>query len=193
MRGRDKLLLKVRGVPLLRRSVDSARDAGLDPLVILGTDHQARRLALGGSGARICEAPEVREGMGGSIRAGIARLPDRTQGVLIVLPDMPGIRAREMKTLVAAARGDTIIRAASRTGIAGNPVLFPAHYFPDLLELKGDRGARMLLSETAGKVRLVRLGGYRALVDLDTPESWQAWRAGGSSFDSIPLDPEQRR
>jgi CTP:molybdopterin cytidylyltransferase MocA len=43
--------------------------------------------------------------------------------------------------------------------------------------LSGDEGAKRILSQEASRVHLVPLADDRALVDLDTPEDWAAWRA----------------
>jgi CTP:molybdopterin cytidylyltransferase MocA len=42
--------------------------------------------------------------------------------------------------------------------------------------LNGDRGARIVLEGET--VRVLPLPGRRAVTDLDTPEDWEAWRAG---------------
>ncbi len=46
------------------------------------------------------------------------------------------------------------------------PVLFAAEYFPRLLALRGDAGARALLQDAGEKSAAVPAG---ELVDLDTP------------------------
>ena len=49
-----------------------------------------------------------------------------------------------------------------------------------LAGLTGDRGAREVLKEAAEFVTEVPTEGRGALVDLDTPEDWAEWRAGGA-------------
>ena len=55
-------------------------------------------------------------------------------------------------------------------------MLFPADLLPELQKIRGDKGARGLLKQHAARVHLVPLPGNRALIDLDTPEDWAAWR-----------------
>ena len=56
-------------------------------------------------------------------------------------------------------------------------MLFGRRFFEPLRALEGDEGARSLLAAHSDLVRLVRLKGGAARVDLDTPEAWAAWRA----------------
>ncbi len=51
-------------------------------------------------------------------------------------------------------------------------------FFESLAGLSGDQGAREVLREAAEFVTEVPTAGRTALVDLDTPEDWSAWRAG---------------
>jgi CTP:molybdopterin cytidylyltransferase MocA len=55
--------------------------------------------------------------------------------------------------------------------------LFGRRFFETLAGLTGDRGAREVLREAAEFVTDVPTPGRAAVVDLDTPEDWAAWRA----------------
>lgn len=181
MNGRDKLLEEVAGQPLLHRIAAAATAAGAREVVaVLPCDRPERGAVLTGLALRVVESAAAAEGMGGSLRAGVGALRPGWRGVLIVLADMPEITADDLATLIDAFDGtpDRILRACSEDGTPGHPVLFGAAYRPALLELSGDRGARALMAGAGDALRLVPLPGRRAVVDLDTPEEWEAWRAG---------------
>lgn len=175
MRGRDKLCEEVAGRPLLSRVVTRAMATGLATLVTLpGRDHP--RTALIGA-AQPVHVHDAQEGMGASIRAGVAALPPGTRAVMILPADMPEITSADIAALREAFRAapDHIHRANATDGTPGHPVVFPARLFPALMALQGDAGAREVLrGET---VHLVPLPGRHALTDLDTPEDFAAWRA----------------
>ncbi|MDE0112546.1 MAG: nucleotidyltransferase family protein [Albidovulum sp.] len=177
MLGRDKLLEKVDGVALIRRSSDAAaRSKAQKVFVVLGKQHAARKAQLRNVNVEIVATSLAAEGMAGSIRAGIARLPDSFDGALLLLPDMPGIGTEEIDAILAHARLDNIVRAASCDGTPGNPVYFAKRFFSELLMLEGDSGARSVLDAYSECVSLVRLPGDAALLDLDTRDDWNAWR-----------------
>jgi molybdenum cofactor cytidylyltransferase len=182
MRGRDKLLEPVGGRPALRAVAEAARASRADEVVVvLPPGAEARRAALAGVGVAVVEAADWAEGMAASIRAGLAAVAARADAVVILLADMPEVGAREIDRLIAAfdpGEGREICRATSADGTPGHPVLFGRRFFEPLAGLGGDRGAREILAEAAEFVAEVPTEGRAAVVDLDTPEDWAAWRAG---------------
>jgi len=175
MRGRDKLLEAIDGQPLLRLMAGRACKAGVAVRVVLGPDHAARHAALADLSVDIVTATQS-DGMAASIRAGVAGLKGP---VLIVLADMPEITAQDLYLMVSlgAHAPTAILQAASPAGTPGHPVLFPADLLPDLSQLRGDQGAKAVLTKQAARVTLLPLADARATVDLDTPEDWAAWHA----------------
>lgn len=181
MRGADKLMEDAGGMPLLRRSAEALLAAQVDELVVvLRPGDEARRGALEGLSLRVVENAQAAEGMGASIRTGMAAISPEAEAALIALADMPEITGDDINALVAAydaEEGREIIRAAAPDGKAGNPVLFGRRFFEPLRGLEGDEGARSLLAANADLVRLTPLKSRAARIDLDTPEDWAAWRA----------------
>jgi CTP:molybdopterin cytidylyltransferase MocA len=184
MRGGDKLLEQVGGVPLLRRQAIMA--AALAPvLVTLPPGRPARAAALKGTGLLMRILPDAAEGMAVSLRAGARAAQGRA---LMVLPaDMPDIDATDLATLIAeaAARPDAILRGTGADGTPGHPVVFPPDLLPELATLQGDEGARAVLRRHAPRIHPVPLPGRHALTDLDTPEDWAAWRTANPGL-SLP-------
>jgi len=177
MRGRDKLMEPVGGLPLLRRVADAAVATGLPVLVTLPEGDTARRAALDGAGVTR-QAIDGSEGMAASIRAGVqAAQIAGARGLVVMLADMPEIDTAMLTTLIAAfaAEPAAVHRAAAADGTPGNPVVIPARLFPALHGVTGDAGARQVVACEAA--RLCPLPGRAALTDLDTPEDWAEWRS----------------
>ncbi len=181
MRGADKLLETVEGAPVLRRVVQAALSSVADEtLVVLPPDAGARAQALDGLAARQVIAAECAEGMAASLRAGLAAASERVDAAVVMLADMPEVTAGSVDRLIAAydlGEGREICRAVSADGRPGHPVLFGRRFFENLASLRGDRGAREVLAEAADFVVDVPTEGLAAVIDLDTPEDWAAWRA----------------
>jgi len=174
MKGRDKLMEEVAGEPLLRVMARRAAKAG--PLrVTLPNGNDARAKALDGIDCEIVPLPAGCT-QSDSLAAGVKGL---SGPVLVVLADMPEVTAHDMHLLLALSQQapKAILRAASKDGTPGNPVLFPADLLAELQTIKGDKGARDLLKTHQARVHLVPLPDRRALTDLDTREDWAAWRA----------------
>lgn len=181
MRGADKLLETVGSQTLLGHVAGEIAGAGIDQTVaVIRPGDTDRRKALAASGAKIVENPRAPEGMATSLGAGISALDQGVDAALIVLGDMPEIRAVDLDRLIAAfdpGEGRAIVRAVSPEGRPGHPVLFGKRFFEGLRALEGDRGARKIVAEHPEFVVDVVLPGARATVDLDTPEAWAEWRA----------------
>lgn len=175
MRGEDKLLQEVGGKALLRLMAERAVKAG-QTRVVLGAGQIDRRALLDGLDLERVEVA-ADEGMAASIVAGTAGLK---APVLVALADMPEITANDFYLLLGlhGHAPKAILRAATPDGTPGHPVLFPADLVPELAKLTGDHGAKAVLERHAARVHLVPFKDNRALVDLDTPEDWVAWRQG---------------
>ncbi|SLN31674.1 Purine catabolism protein PucB [Roseivivax jejudonensis] len=179
MRGADKLLELVDGVPLIRRQARVALAVTDDVAVTVPVPGDGRTEALSGLPVREVPVPDADDGMAASIRAGVAARRPGTQALMIVPGDMPELTADDLGAIVQAfdpARPD-ILRGAAADGRPGHPVLFPADCFAELAALDGDTGARPVLDANAARVRLVSLPEMHAITDLDTPEEWSDWRA----------------
>lgn len=173
MRGGDKLLERVDGMPLLRRQAQAALSTGCRVLVTLPPDRPERTVALEGLAVERRVVADAAEGMAASLRAGA----EAVRGpLLVLLADLPEITADDLRTLLAAGREtpSVILRATSAEGQPGHPILFPPAVVPELALLTGDTGARAILARH--ELRLIALPDRHATTDLDTPEDWADWR-----------------
>ena len=181
MAPRDKLLEPVGGQPLLRRVARRARDVGVPVVVVLPPDRPLRVAALEGLAVAMVVAADADQGMAASLRAGMAALPGGTTGVMILPADMPAITAQDLRQMIARheAVPDRILRGATAEGREGHPALFPADLFGALAAVTGDEGGRSVLAAHRDRVEHIALPGDHAVLDLDTPEDWAAYRASG--------------
>jgi molybdenum cofactor cytidylyltransferase len=177
--GKHKLLAEFDGVPLVRKSVTTALEAGLDRVVTV-TGHRAGEIeaVLAGLDGEITFNPDYATGMASSLRTGLAAIRAEADGMLVLLADMPAITADDLRRMVEAFRaeqGRAIIRAVAG-GKRGNPVILPASVFDAVARLEGDIGARPIIERSGLAVVDVEIGDA-AHVDTDTPEAILA--AGG--------------
>jgi molybdenum cofactor cytidylyltransferase len=174
MRGTDKLMETVGGMPLLRRVVLAGIGTGLPVVVVLAQDRPERSKAF--QGLRM-EPVFARGQMSDSLRAGLGRI-DPTHAVLLLLADMPEIESQDLSKMISAysLAPEFIYRATNDMGHYGHPVIFPVWARPALMGIIGDTGAKAALKAHAHCIRHVPLPGVRATTDLDTPEDWAKWR-----------------
>jgi molybdenum cofactor cytidylyltransferase len=101
-----------------------------------------------------------------------------SDGALILLGDMPGISAELIDRMIAAfdPAEDRAIVVATRSGKQGNPVLWARRFFPEIMAIQGDVGARNLIGLYNEMVCEIEAGDDAPLTDIDTPEMLEAYR-----------------
>ncbi|MGR8007334.1 nucleotidyltransferase family protein [Streptomyces hypolithicus] len=171
--GRPKALLEHRGRPLVEHAVRVLREGGCGPVhVVLGASAAEVRARADLTGCVLVDNAEWDEGMGSSLRAGLASLAGTgATAALVSLVDQPGIGAAAVGRVTAAYRSPSSLVAAAYDGRRGHPVLFGAERWTDIrASAVGDRGARAYLREHAGATLLVECGDVAAAYDIDTVE-----------------------
>lgn len=182
--GSPKQLAMFQGKTLLEQAVRTALEARLGPVVaVLGAVDQPCREVLSGMDVLIVHHPGWETGMAGSIRAGLeflmAEQPEG-DGVAIMLADQPALTPGHLRALRAAAGNQSRIVASSYGDQAGVPAWFPRKYFPDLLQLEGNRGAKGLIARTDGVITVPLP--ETAAWDVDVPEDL-------AKLDAFPAGP----
>ncbi len=181
MRGKDKLMEAIDGVPQLARITKAAMASDLDRVqVILPQDAPARRAALADQDVAITVAKDAALGMSASVRAGLAARSSDSDAVMLILADMPEITADQLNRLIAAfdpREKRTIVQATAADGTPGHPVIFGRRFFESLGAIEGDTGAKSVVQDGVDYLVRVPTDGSAATTDLDTPEAWAAWRA----------------
>ncbi|HET7874345.1 MAG TPA: nucleotidyltransferase family protein [Methylomirabilota bacterium] len=175
--GEPKLLLSVAGKSVIRHSVEAVLAGGIGRLiVVVPPEHGALSAALEDLRVSLAVNPAPEEGQAGSIRAGIAALPSGTAAALIALGDQPFLPREVIPRLLAefGGGGRAIVAPRYREG-QGNPVLFGAAVFPELLALCGDRGARSVIERDGSRVGWVDFE-LSMPADLDTREDYERLR-----------------
>ncbi|MEF2529682.1 MULTISPECIES: nucleotidyltransferase family protein [Streptomyces] len=170
--GRPKALLPYRGRPLVEKAVRVLREGGCGPVhVVLGASAADVRERADLSGCVVVDNPDWAEGMGSSLRAGLASLAGTGAGAALVsLVDQPGIGAEAVARVRRAYRSPATLAAASYGGERGHPVLFGADRWADIAATaEGDRGARVHLVRHAAELVLVECGDVAEAYDIDTP------------------------
>ena len=171
----NKLLIADRsGRSMVARVADNLLSAQLRPVLIV-TGHHGEEVvrSLAGRPVRIVSAPDYAAGLSASLRAGLAAVPPECPAVLVCLGDMPLVTGRMMQRLLDAydPNEDRTIVAPTCRGAVGNPVLWDRRFFPEIMALQGDSGARRLMERHMASVALVDIGDDAVLRDFDTAQS----------------------
>jgi molybdenum cofactor cytidylyltransferase len=180
MGGPNKLLAEIARRPLVRIVAEEALASRADPVIVVAGHQRAEvEKALAGLRVRIVHNPDFAEGLGTSLRAGIAAVPADSDAAIVCLGDMPRVDAALLNRLIAAFDPDrgALVVVPTFEGKRGNPVLWSRRFFPDLMAIEGDVGARRLIGRYSEAVAEVTVEGKAALIDVDTPEALSGVKA----------------
>lgn len=168
--GQPKQLVKLGGVYVLSRVVSCAVSIGGSAVtVVVGAHAKELMPLLSHSPAAVIVNRHWEEGIASSIRVGLAAVPSSAEGLLIVLGDQVAVTNEDLRRLASAWNGqEGVIAAAVYQQHAGVPAIFPRWAFSELEQLRGDRGARVVIERNA--FRLAHVPMPNAAIDLDTPE-----------------------
>jgi molybdenum cofactor cytidylyltransferase len=183
--GRHKLLLPLGERSVIRHVVDAIIRSQARPLVVV-VGHQADRVraaitdGITDEDVSIVENPAYLQGMSTSIHVGLRELikNDRQaqaiSGALIMLGDQPLMTERIINALIGqkTMSGRRII-APLYGGKRGNPVLFDANLFAELLTVSGDEGGRSVLQRYREDIANLEVGDVTASFDVDTWDAYQ--------------------
>ena len=180
--GSPKQLALIDGVPMLQRVLETAQAA-------LTANGQRHRLAvvLGAHADTIYDGvieklsippPQIvfcddwDRGIAHSLRSGINALQHSdADAALVMLGDTPFVTEHDLKNLIDAwQHSSTIPAATSYEGITGAPCILPRTVWPEILLLRGDRGANKLLEKWRSNGRALNVIHMpTAAHDIDTP------------------------
>jgi molybdenum cofactor cytidylyltransferase len=158
--GQPKQLLKHNEAYLIQHAVDEALAAGAQKVLVV----------LGSGGEKIAESINKRatiinnkhweEGIASTIRTGVEEskmLSPAIDAVILMVCDQPYVSTSLLRNLVAQYNetGKRIV-ASQYKDTLGTPVLFHKTFFPVLLKLSGDTGAKHIILENKEQVQAVR-------------------------------------
>ena len=174
--GQPKQLIPFGGTALVVRVADAACRIKLYPvLVVLGAHAEKIQPYLNMPGLKVVVNEEWEEGMASSIRKGLAAMDQfypHLDGIMFLVCDQPHLDHQLIRDLIEL-QDETGMPAAgcSYAGILGTPALFHKSLFQELMQLKGDVGARKVLERMREDVGVMAFD--HGAFDIDTPEDYQ--------------------
>lgn len=166
--GRNKLLAQYEGRPLIQLALQAV-PAELFSRVAVVTQYPEVESLARSFRFQVVSNPHPEAGQSLSVRLGLARMLD-CDAVLFQVADQPHLRRSDVEGLLAfyESHPDHIV-ALGHQGRRGNPCLFPARFFPELLEIEGDQGGSSVIRAHESDLLLWEVP-TAALMDVDTPQ-----------------------
>jgi molybdenum cofactor cytidylyltransferase len=170
--GEPKQLLPYGSGTLLSHTLDTARASEFDQLIVAlggGSAEVRRRVNL--QGTDVVENPEYGQGCSSSIAAGLSALDPRSDLLVLMLGDQPGVTPATVRALIGGCVG--MLAVCRYDDGRGHPLAFGRELFAELGQLHGDKAVWKLMDRLASQVVEVRMPGSIP-PDVDTREDYEA-------------------
>jgi molybdenum cofactor cytidylyltransferase len=174
--GEQKLLLPLRGKPVLQWVLDSVLRSRVHEVICVVRDLKTVRERVSLVHERLYWLVNYAadHGQSTSVIAGLWAIDSRSEGALFVVGDQPMITADLIDSLIARFESSAaLIVAPGFQGQTRNPVLFRRDIFPELVKLTGDHGGRVLIEKYKDKTEIVDWTDEIPFMDLDVREDYE--------------------
>lgn len=170
--GENKLLATVDGQTMIERTLRAVPAHRLCSVCVV-TQYPAVAALARTAGFFVVENHHPAWGISHTIALGLQAMPS-LDAALFLVADQPYLQRQSVERLLDVyAQSPAYITAVSHNGRRGNPCLFPARFFPELLALQGDQGGSAVIHAHQDLLRLMEVDALQ-LRDVDTPQQLSA-------------------
>jgi molybdenum cofactor cytidylyltransferase len=173
--GQPKQLLQLNSKYMVEWVLEAALRTRLKRIIlVLGYAHQKIQQALGQKlnhpKLQIEINPHYKDGQSGSLQIGLSCVRDTYPAVMFLLADQPLVDAVTLNFLLKQFwSSHQTICVPSFAGKIGNPCIFSSYFYPQIMQISGDIGARRIIKANPKQVHEVPIQNPHFFLDIDTP------------------------
>src|SRR5262249_35458281 len=189
--GTPKQLLRIEGKTVLERTAAIVRASNAKEIgLVLGFAADTVEKEIPTGNIKVVRNPDYEQGMGTSLRAGLAAVNPAATAAIIVLADQPFVQPATLNQLIEChrTRRPQIVIPMFR-GFRGNPVLLDRSAFAEVRELSGDVGCRAIFGKHTENIYKLPMDDPGILLDIDSREDFAALAKIGRLTGDAALKP----
>ena len=171
MRGTDKLFLCYKGKTLLQHAIDLLNSISFYEKILVTTSERLKHVDLPLQ-IRVITNRKPEIGQSESLRLGVEAATGKSY--LFLTADQPRLTPENLRLILKSASDNTNkIIFPSVDGNPSTPVLFPAFFRSDLLNLTGDVGGRTVRDAHPEACLSLEVEFPKNYLDIDCEEDWK--------------------
>ena len=173
MKGENKLIKQMKGIPLIQHSVKNILLSPIDELIIiLGYQKEiVKKIIDKNKKIKFVYNNDFESGMASSIITGLKQLSENTESFFICLGDMPLVNSNIYNQLINSKNKKDII-VPNYMNQQGNPVLFNKSMKEKIMSIKGDVGAKKIIESNRDQVLNITINDESVIRNYNTPENF---------------------
>jgi molybdenum cofactor cytidylyltransferase len=177
--GKPKQLLAYRNTTLLNHTKEQLTSDFVDrTFIVLGAYAKDILATLKFDNTSVINFEGWKEGMGSSLSFACSEIfkENSYDGILITLSDLPLVNKQDYIKMIELFESSNDIVATKANNSLGVPAIFGSDYFDELLALKGEKGAKPIVSKYKDRVKVFE--NKKAAIDIDTLEDYNGLHIG---------------
>ena len=173
--GRPKQLLRLKDRYLIEWVLDAALNTRLKRIIlVLGCAHRKIQQTLGKKlvhpKLQLEINPHYEDGQSGTLKLGLSCVRDTYPAAMFLLADQPLVDAVTLNFLLDQFWStNKNICVPMSSSIIRNPCIFSSHFYPQIMQIGGDIGARRIIQVNPDQVHEVQIQNPHFFLDVDTP------------------------
>ncbi len=174
----NKLLLKVNNDPIIIKTIRNIIRADFNAVyLVLGHQEKLINNIITGLNIKTCYNKNYKNGLSSSIVTGIKKCEKESDGAMICLGDMPSISKKVYNHMLKIfdrkyIKNEPLIVAPIYNKFYGNPILFSKHFFNKLKKIKGDKGAKEIVTTSKEYIVETHIKDKSILTDIDDEKTY---------------------
>ena len=175
MNGKNKLVEKIKNIPLIKHSIKNILFSSVDELIIV-LGHQKEiieKLVDKHNKIKFVFNKDYETGMASSIKTGINHLSENTEAFFICLADMPLVNSNIYNRLIQFKNQKDILVPTYKNQ-QGNPILFNKSMKEKIMHVSGDVGAKKILKLNEDKILNLEINDQSILKGFNTKEDFNS-------------------
>lgn len=186
----NKLQLPIDGMPLIRRSLLTLIQAGIDDIVVvLGYEQESTRALIDDLPLDIVVNEAHASGQMSSVHCGLNALQETYDAIVIALGDQPALQSADIEILIDAFahRDGAEVVVPTYQGERGNPIVISASCRADIVAGTRNLGCRKFIDKNPQLVQKIEMSSPAFVIDLDTPTQYEDFCNSANSPDADRL------
>ncbi len=174
--GKDKLLMKIKGMPMIEIVIQQAIKSKLDEVILVYRVNEVKKLGIK-YGVKLVYNPKAHLGQSEGLKLGIKEA--KPGAYMFLMGDMPFITEDLINRLIGEfIEDESNIIVPYYNNKRGMPTIFPYELREELLTIEGDIGGREVIKNNPFLVKKVYIDNCILGLDIDTQEEYKRWDSG---------------
>ena len=166
----NKLIKNYKGKPLINHAVQSIIKSKIEKLIIvLGFEYlKVKKKINKNKKIKFVINHNYTRGIASSIKCGLKKISNKSDGFIIVQADMPEIGKNILNKLYKEIKTNKKeIFVPRKNNKIGNPIGFKLSMINQLKKISGNRGAKFIIQKNKSKIKYIRTKSLGIFKDID--------------------------